>query len=114
MTQDTNEVAAVTISVRWSTLNEGWAYDVHLAEVGDIKEPESDHGGLCTGSMQDAINLAVMTAQSVVRSVNPAPYPCAKSGCGYSVNLSDMLTGEDGEMYCQKHGREIIKENEDE
>jgi len=54
--------------IHYSELNNGWMYDVYndielTPAVWANLEPEPDDGGLCTGSLEDAMEMAGINIQ---------------------------------------------------
>ena len=51
-----------TISFFWSECNNGWMYDIYknkeLTLNRIVELEESDDGGLCTGTLKDAFEMA--------------------------------------------------------
>lgn len=50
-----------TYKFYWSETNDGIMYDVYLSAIippEDIENHDSDDGGLCTGSLYDAMGMA--------------------------------------------------------
>lgn len=61
---------AITIIIRESSDNEGYMYDVYR---GDLSEgmtvlTDSDDGGLCTTTMENALEMAADQAKTIIRS----------------------------------------------
>jgi hypothetical protein len=49
----------ITIHVRYSETNEGYLYDIYPCSPIEVEhEDESVEGGLCTGSIVDAVGMA--------------------------------------------------------
>lgn len=64
------DLEAVTIKI-YRASNGGYLYDIYDCDAIDLAqqmedEPESDDGGLCTGTFKDAIGMAAGHAESLI------------------------------------------------
>ena len=58
----------LAITIFWSEGNNGYQYDIYDQDLPeDGERPESIDGGLCTGSIEDALNMAVEQARSYMK-----------------------------------------------
>lgn len=66
-------IDAITIRVYASSNEDGYMYDLYKADaVDDEKFVDSYDGGLCTGSMLDALGMAVHQAETIIRFASKA------------------------------------------
>lgn len=55
------------LSIEWSEMNEGYMFNVY-EDAEDMKNgDESEYGGLCTGTLRDAFEMAFETYVSEVK-----------------------------------------------
>lgn len=75
---------------------EGYMYDIYDTNPGEADDGliDSIDGGMCTGSLKDAIGMAMEQALDLVKDSNEA-LVCTEEGC-------KELQGEEQE-FCVKH-----------
>jgi len=62
--KDHLKVPAMTIAINYSDCNEGYMYTIHNGEPDTLEEdPNGFDRGLCTGTMEDALGMAVEQAE---------------------------------------------------
>ena len=57
----------LTIHIFYSPMNEGWNFDIYDQDTRDVLDDiDSLDGGLCTGSLQDALGMAYEQARDLI------------------------------------------------
>lgn len=57
----------LTITIQESTQEEGYIYDIYTCTPEDIEAgADSEDGGLCTGTIEDALTMATQQAQALL------------------------------------------------
>ena len=58
-----NEPNGLTIDIFYSEMNEGWMYELY-EDSSKLEDGVSYDGGLCTGSLEDALEMATSQART--------------------------------------------------
>ena len=62
---------SLTITITDASGEEGYMYDIYNCEAEDINdEIDSLDGGCCTGSLEDALEMATSQAKEIIRTLN--------------------------------------------
>lgn len=66
-----NQINTLTIQIYYSETNEGYMYDIYECEASEVEEIEdSIDGGLCTGTIKDALGMATEMAEEIIKRRN--------------------------------------------
>ena len=62
------EMDNLFISIEWSENEQGFMYEIYLNKsTEDIENGDSDDGGCCTGSPEDALEMATVQTQELIK-----------------------------------------------
>lgn len=103
-------IKEMTIKVSYSETNEGYMYDIWPEDMTNDEAEETDNGGLCTGNMRDALDMALTQALSMIPSCLEPKRKIECTFCGWKGKCKYAEHDEQGAL-CLGCGRgEKLKE----